>query len=61
MKQQPNRFVTKTLIEIFDILLRQKNRARAKLGQRSGSDLIAHFILDRASRPANPEIFRFMG
>jgi len=61
MKQRPNRFITETLIEIFEILLGEENRVAAKLRQRFGSDFVTNFIRDRASRPANPHQFGFAG
>src|SRR4029453_958076 len=61
MKQRPNRFIAETLIEIFQILLRKKDRTAAKLRQRFGSAFVTNLIPDRASRPANPYQFGFTG
>src|SRR5262245_24840213 len=56
VEERPDRLVAKALIEIFEILLRKKDRTAVVFRQRFGFYLFADFVRDGSSRPAHPKI-----
>jgi hypothetical protein len=58
MEERPDRLVAKTLIEMFEILFREEDRAAVVFRKCFGFDPITDFLPDATSRPTYPYIFR---